>query len=120
MSSFVALLTRELHAWQDETCWLGEADIRQMLERAAAGCVEQLAAVRLYREIEPVELTPLVVVQAGEDYILLPPEDVATLRALLLAFDEDAPPRPGEPLTVPCRLEDGRVVSIVTGEMLNG
>ncbi len=88
--------------------------IRQALVSAAAQVVETIPDdLRLYRRIEPRNWQVSIVLEADDaDPLILDADDIATLRALLCALDETAPPQPGEPLSTPTRLEDGRVVSV--------
>lgn len=118
MGSFAEHLTRQLHAYQDETYWLSVDTVRQMLARAAQEAVDRPAQVRLWREVNPEDMAVVIRVEIEGESFTLWPEEVATLRALLLGLDETAPARLGEPLSMPCKLEDGRVVSLVTEELL--
>ena len=113
---FIENLTRQLHEYEDET--LSVDTILEIITTAANEAVDNPANLRLYREIDPSELSPLIILQVDVESILLQPEHITTLRALLLNFDENAPPRIGEPLALPCKLRNGRVVSVVTEELL--
>jgi hypothetical protein len=92
--------------------------IRQALVSAAAQVVETIPDdVRLYRRIEPHNWQVSIVLEVGDDdKLILDADDVALLRALLCSIDETAPARPGEPLSMAVRLEDGRVVSVYEEE----
>lgn len=125
---FVEALTHELRGrpsggpeGQGEE--LSSEAVRDMLARAAAVVIVELSSdLRLYRQIDPATLTVFARLELGspEDSLLLLPGDVATLRALLMSFDENTPARVGEMLTVPARLADGRIVWHVVAEMLPG
>lgn len=114
---FITALQREIHGCDSEyVMW---TDVRDMLIRAAAAALpDSLPAIRLHREIDPDGMTPHIILSLDDDRVTLLLEDVATLRALLLACDENAPIRIGEPLTIPTKLKGGRVVSVVAEEML--
>ena len=120
MSDFLTALTKELRAFQDETTWLFPATVREMLTNAAAAALlDPLPRITLRREVEPDDLTVYTVLDLGEgDTFTLDAGDVATLRALLLAWDENRPAQVGDPLSMPCKLADGRVVPEVVPEML--
>jgi hypothetical protein len=88
--------------------------IRQALTQAAAQVVEAVPDdLRLYRRVDPHNGQVSIVLEVGDDdKLILDADDVALLRALLCTIDETAPARPGEPLSMAVRLEDGRVVSV--------
>jgi hypothetical protein len=88
--------------------------IRQALTQAAAQVVETIPDdLRLYRRVDPHNWQVSIVLEVGDDdKLILDADDVALLRALLCTIDETAPARPGEPLSMAVRLEDGRVVSV--------
>jgi len=119
MSKFIEALTHELRGFQDETLWLSYDVVQDMLIRAAAEVVvDEPEQVRLYRQIDPEDLQPVTILEVEGDSVVLFSEHVATLRALLLCFDEGAPAKVGEPLTTPVKLADSRVVSQVVEELL--
>jgi hypothetical protein len=93
--------------------------IRQALVSAAAQVVEAIPDdLRLYRRIEPHNWQVSIVLEVGDDdKLILDADDVALLRALLCSIDETAPARPGEPLSMAVRMEDGRVVSVYEEEI---
>lgn len=117
-TDFITALTKQLRAWQDETQWLQPDVIAEMLRDAANEAVGKLSRVEMYRQWDPIDSSPQIILKVETDSVLMWPEDVATLRALLMSFDENAPARVGEPLSMPARLTDGRVVSVVVEEML--
>lgn len=123
--NFIQALIHELHQWQDETTWLTHQVVHDMLIRAAAaavGDVPQLSHVTLHREYDPSDLSvawSILSVDRELEVILLP-DDIAVLRALLLSWDEDRPPRVGDALILPTRLDDGRVITEITPELLKG
>jgi hypothetical protein len=92
--------------------------IRQALPQAAAQVVEAIPDdLRLYRRIDPHNWQVSIVLEADDaDPLILDADHIAVLRALLCAIDETAPARPGEPLSMAVRLEDGRVVSVYEEE----
>ena len=118
--NFIEALTRELHNWQDETLWLSADVVAEMVTRAAAEVLgeEPSPHIVLRRAVEPDDLRVWTILEFDDDRIVLDGRDVATLRALLLTWDETAPARVGDPLSVPCRLPDGRVVGEVVSEIL--
>jgi hypothetical protein len=91
--------------------------IRQALVNAAAQVVGDIPPdLRLYRRIDPQDWQVSIVLEADDaDPLILDADDVAVLRALICALDETAPARPGEPLSMAVRMEDGRIVSVVEG-----
>ena len=118
--SFIDHLTNELRAYQDETTWLSTDVVQAMLTRAAAKVVDEAEMeITIHREIME-DMIPITVINMGDvlSSFMLWPDDVSLLRALLLAHDETAPPRVGEPLTMAMKLKDGRVVSVVTEDLL--
>lgn len=119
-TDFITALTRQLRAWQDETVWLTREHVAEMLTAAAAEVLPaELEPVRLWREVNPEDMTVSVRLElAGPEQFTLWPEDVAVLRALLLSLDENEPAKVGELLAIPTRLSDGRIVNVVTEEML--
>jgi hypothetical protein len=123
MSSFIQHLTDQLQQWPDETTAIRPADVQQMLLHASDAALNDIIEieadrVRVWREIDPVHLTPAIIIEVGGDGLLLLPPELKWLKALLLSYDEDAPPQVGEPLSVATRLNDGRVVSTVIPELL--
>lgn len=98
--------------------------VQYLLTKAAASTIadQDRLDITLHREIEiigPEDLATITVIDLGDgDRFSLFPEDVAMLRALLLSWDESRPPQVGDPLTMGCKLSDGRVVSEVVEELL--
>lgn len=120
MSAFITALTRELHAWQDDTQFITYPDVLEMLTRAAQLLPGQpVEDIKLSYEVEPEDLICFTVLTIGDDSSLLLPVDVASLRALLLSWDEQRPAQVGDPLTIPTRLPSGVVISVVTQELLD-
>lgn len=121
--NFIQALIHELHQWQDETTWLTYDVVQDMLIRAAAvviGDVPELSRVTLHHEYEPSDLTIAWAVLSidREIEVILLPDDITTLRALLLTWDENRPARLGDALALPVQLPDGRVVTEVIEEFL--
>lgn len=89
---FVTELTRELHGWHDETTWLTPDAVAEMLAAAAA---------RVAGDVEhEIKVLPVLfgnqvqhVIDGGVTHykMCLGADEVAVLRALLLAYDETAP-----------------------------
>lgn len=121
MTDFVTELTIQLRAWQSGTTSLQPHHVQEMCIRAAAATLgdQELTTITLRHEVQPEDLTVLTVAEFDGETISLWPEDVSTLRALLSFWNEHRPPQVGDPLAIPCRLEDGRVVSEVVEDMLN-
>jgi len=120
--NFIEALTRELHTWPDEAAWLSYDVVAETLARAAAEVLGEKPPtdITLRRAVEPDDLSVWTVLEFGADHrVILGVQDVATLRALLLTWDENRPARVGDPLMIPARLGDGRVVSEVVPELLN-
>jgi hypothetical protein len=118
--NFIEALTQQLHAWQDETTWISPTDLQEMLIQAAKATLpEELSPVTVRREVDPEDMKARTILEIEGEYLTsLCAEDIATLRALLIAYDETIPARVGDPLSMPTRLRDGRVVSEVTEELL--
>jgi hypothetical protein len=101
--------------------------VQYLLTTAAANTIagtpdQDRLDITLRREIEVrlEDLMTITVIDLGGGYqFSLFPEDVAVLRALLLSWDESRPPQVGDPLTMGCKLPDGRVVSEVVEELLD-
>ena len=123
MPSFIQHLIDQLQQWPDKMKAIGPADMQQLLLHASDAALNDIIEVeadrvRVWREIDPAELTPVIIIEVGGDGLALLPPELKWLKALLLSYDEDAPPQVGEPLSVATRLNDGRVVSTVIPEML--
>lgn len=117
--NFIQALLAQLHEFIPESSWVAEDDLLGFLQEAAAASLpEELPAITLRREIDPEEMRVHTVLNVDGEQITMYAEDVATLRALLLSWDETRPPQLGEPLAVPTRLKGGKVVSVVTEELL--
>jgi hypothetical protein len=111
MPDFYEELTRELRGWHDETNWLTPDDVAEMLA-AAAG--------RVAGDIEhEIKVLPVLfggqvqhVIDAGVTHykMCLGADEVAVLRALLLAYDETAP-RPEDARTYVYLMEGGEPVT---------
>lgn len=126
-TNFFALLATYIQLWAGGASDGGQPElltsiaVRNMCLRAAAEMIVDgdLPAVRLYREIAPEDMSVHTILSIdGDERVLLFPDDVATLRALILSFDESAPPHVGEPLSMPIWLQNGTVVSVVVEDML--
>lgn len=120
--NFVVALLRHLKSWQDDIYWLTPDYLQMYLTRAAADSLPaELPRITLRRLVSPEPgLTTWTLIDLGDgDSFFLAADDVATLRALLLSWDEHAPARVGDGLMMPCKLEDGRVVSEVVQELLD-
>ena len=123
MPSFIQHLTDQLHQWSHETSRIRPDDMQRMLLKASDAALDDITEVetdrvRVWREIDPAEMKPSIVIEVGETGLLLFPPELKWLKALLLSYDEDAPVQIGEPLSVPTRLKNGNVISTVTAELL--
>ena len=123
MPSFIQHLTDQLHQWPHETSRIRPDDMQRMLLKASDAALDDITEVetdrvRVWREIDPAEMKPSIVIEVGETGLLLFPPELKWLKALLLSYDEDAPVQLGEPLSVPTRLKNGNVISTVTAELL--
>lgn len=118
--SFITAMLKQLHQWQDETNWITYNDMEEMLIQAAKETLPNgLPQITLRREVEPEDLEVRTTLYIDGEYLTsLDRDDVATLRALLLAYDETIPARVGDPLSMPTRLRSGKTVSEVTEELL--
>ena len=104
---FVTELTKELHGWHDETTWLTPDAVAEMLAAAAA---------RVAGDVEhEIKVLPVLfgdqvqhVIDGGVTHykVCLGADEVAVLRALLLAYDETAP-RPEDARTYVYLMEGG-------------
>lgn len=119
-ASFFQNLATELKTWGQGGPTLTPKNIETMCQRAAIATIGGMPTLRVYRQIEPDDLTPATLIEDDEglQHMYLSPEEVATLRALLLSHDESAPPRLGEPLTMPTKLSDTHITTVVVEEML--
>jgi hypothetical protein len=110
MSDFITELTRQLRDWQD---YMARADVAEMVARAAGAVLEEPTRITLRRRVNPEDgyVWHFLVVD-GEEEAMLDAADLHTLQAILATYDIDAPARPGDTLTEPMRLEDGRVVTV--------
>ena len=123
MPSFIQHLTNQLHQWSSETSPIQSDEVQQLLLKASDAALDDISEVetdrvRVWREIDPAEMKPSIVIEVGETGLLLFPPELKWLKALLLSYDEDAPVQIGEPLSVPTRLKNGNVISTVTAELL--
>lgn len=118
---FINRLTAEIQSFEGDIKLVSTHEVKEFLRMATVG-FDFLPGVdvMLYRRIEPGILQPhyYVEVEGGEEKLLLFAADIDALRALLLSIDESQPVQVGEALTIPTRLEDGRVTMVVTEEML--
>jgi len=123
MPSFIQHLTDQLCQWSSETSPIQSDEVQQLLLKASDAALDDISEVetdrvRVWREIDPAEMKPSIVIEVGETGLLLFPPELKWLKALLLSYDEDAPVQLGEPLSVPTRLKNGNVISTVTAELL--
>ena len=124
--TFADALSLEIFVYIADARDITSADVADMLTRAAAAVVDggdispNLLTITLRREYAPDDnLACRTVIDFGDgDIMRLWTEDIALLRALLLAWDENRPAQVGDPLDTPTRLADGRITSEVTSEML--
>lgn len=116
---FATALTQQLNEWQDET-FLTVDYVEEMLVKAAAVVLdnEELPQITLRREIDPAGMKVHIILETEIDQVLFFPEDISTLRAILFTYDETKKPQIGEPLIMPTRLKDGRIVTEVVEELL--
>lgn len=120
---FVFELLKQLVKWQDETTWLSGDVVKEMLVQAASNVlsVTELANdMTLSRQVDPDGMEVYTILTVGGERTLLNQVAVSTLRVLLLSWDELRGPQLGDPLLIPIRLADGRVVSEVVSELLEG
>jgi hypothetical protein len=121
--TFVKALARELWKWQDEVTWLDVDTLSDMLAKAAAAVIgedKEFSTITLHHEYHPADLdVPWTVITAEDEFrIILLPIDVAMLRALLLAWDENKPAEVEDPLVLPAIILGGLKVDRVTEDML--
>lgn len=123
-TDFITELTKELRAFQDETLWIQPYIVQEMCIRAARKTLgdQELSQITLRHEVEPhpTTLELLTVLEFGDtgDRFTLFAGDVSTLRALLAFWNEYRPIELGMPLSMPVKLEDGRIVSEVVQELM--
>lgn len=120
-TDFITALTKELHAWQDDTQFITYAGVRELLVRAASSVIANgpLPHVTLRHEYEPGDLVGFTILEIDGEYVTtLAADDVAGLRALLMTWDENRPAQVGDTLGMPTRLKDGTVLVEVTQELL--
>lgn len=117
MPDFITELTRQLRDWQDETIYMARADVADLAARAAGAVLEAPTRITLRRRVNPEDgyVWHFLVVD-GEEEAMLDAGDLKTLQAILATYDIDAPARPGDTLTEPMVLRDGRVVTVWPGD----
>jgi len=113
MANFWSLLRDEL---RDVTgCeYLTIGAVKRALQVSAGRATEgDLGTVTIARQVDPESGTVYHILEADEGArVLLDTQDVKTLRAILCNYDEDAPARPGDPLSAPLQLPNGLVVTV--------
>jgi hypothetical protein len=123
-TDFITELTKQLRAWQDETQFLQPYDVQEMVIQASRAVVDAgeqtLPEITLHHEVEPMvdglELLTILTLE-NERFILFAP-DVSVLRALLAFWNENRDIEIGMPLSMPVKLEDGRIVSEMVQELM--
>jgi len=94
--------------------YLTRGAVKRALQVAAGAILDgaNLGGVTVRRVVSPGTSTVWHVLETSEgDQVLLDAGDVATLRGVLLTYDETRPARPGDPLTEPMQLPNGLVVT---------
>jgi hypothetical protein len=87
--------------------WLTTGTLQLAVAKAAALLSHTATRLRFYSTI--LSNTRILHIELAGGRISLTPETVKLLRALLLSYDEDREPEPGDQLEVPSRKADGTI-----------
>lgn len=108
-SLFISVLTDELTKLNGHLSPTTVADA--VAKAVTATLAGNEAKVILRRVVEPTETLALTELELSDDFLHLYPEEVAALRSMLLVWDEDGQPKPGDLLLVSQRTADGSVIT---------